>query len=189
MAGQLRSNVSRHGPLVWSSGVRLTPSDAWLEAGDRREIASNRTENRAIGLHNSGTSVGASGNLAMPRIVTGMIALAGVFAATALAQQLAPSIRSLVPNSGPVGTRITITGKSFGPTGNTVHFGNGGKRDVPSTNAGTTIIYTIPSAVGPSDLNPGIKAPLQIVSPGAYPIAVGNMQGQISNTAQFTVTQ
>jgi IPT/TIG domain-containing protein len=184
MAGQLRSNVSWHGPLV----LRFTPSDAWLEAGDRREIASNRTENRAIGLHNSGTSVGKSGNLAMPRIVTGIIA-AGVFAATALAQQLAPSIRSLVPNSGPIGTRIMITGKSFGPTGNTVHFGNGGKRDVPSTNAGTTIIYTIPSAVGPSDLNPGIKAPLQIVSPGAYPIAVSNMQGQIGNAAQFTVTQ
>jgi IPT/TIG domain len=125
----------------------------------------------------------------MPRVATGIIGLAGVFAATALAQQSVPSISSLVPNSGPVGARITITGESFSPTGNTVHFGNGGKHDVPSANGGTAIIYTIPSAIGPSDLNPGIKAPLKLVSPGSYAIAVSNTQGQISNTAQFTVTQ
>jgi len=124
----------------------------------------------------------------MPRVAMRIIGLAGVFAATALAQQSAPSIRALVPNSGPVGTRITITGKSFSPTGNTIHFGNGGTRDVASTNAGTTIIYTIPSAIGLSDFNPRIKSPLQMVSPGAYPIVLSNMQGQISNAAEFTVT-
>ena len=116
-----------------------------------------------------------------------MVVSTGLFAATALAQQVSPTITSLVPNSGPVGTQVAITGTGFSPIGNAVHFGSGGRVNIPSRNNGTRISYIIPTAVGPSDFNPQIKAPSQIVSPGVYQLSVVNGQGQKSNISSFTV--
>jgi hypothetical protein len=79
-------------------------------------------------------------------------------------------------------------GSGFSPTGNTVHFDSGGSVDVPAAEDGTRIVYTIPHAVGPHDLNPRIMVPSRIVSPGVYEIFVENRQMQKSNTVPFTLS-
>ena|SRR2546428_4445377 len=121
----------------------------------------------------------------------GMVMMAStcLFAATVLAQTAAPSITSLSPNSGPVGTRVTITGAGFSVTGNAVHFGNGGKINLPSTSSGTIIVYTVPVASGPCEPPKMCAVASQPVVPGIYPIAVRNAQGTNSNMVPFTVTR
>lgn len=120
--------------------------------------------------------------------VTTTVAVTSLFTATAWAQMTIPSITSVIPSAGTVGTRVTLAGSGFSPTGNTVHFGSGGTANVPAADNGTRIIYSIPNAVGPNDLNPNIKAPLRIVSPGVYQMFTVNAQMQKSNLVSFTVT-
>jgi IPT/TIG domain len=117
-----------------------------------------------------------------------MIGSMSLFAATALTQAATTSITSLTPSSGPVGARVTIAGSGFSPTGNIVRFGSGGSVNVPSANYGTIIVYIVPTAVGPHDLNPQIMAPSQIVAPGDYQVFVVNAQMQQSNVLSFRVT-
>ncbi len=100
-----------------------------------------------------------------------------------------PTLNSLSPSQGTVGTTITIYGSGF--TGsNVVHFGVGGKMQVPSYNNGTLISYTIPSSVSPCDIIQTFAVCaqyLQQVTPGAYQIYVSNSNGQ-SAAQTFTVT-
>jgi hypothetical protein len=112
-----------------------------------------------------------------------------MLAVTALTGAATVSITSLTPSSGPVGTRVTITGSGFSPTGNIIHFGSGGSVDVPSTNNGTIIVYTIPAAAGPHDMNPRIMASSQIIAPGDYQVFVVNAQIKQSNAVSFRVTR
>ncbi len=118
-----------------------------------------------------------------------MIASTCLFAATALAQTATPSITSLAPNSGPVGTQVTITGAGFSPTGNAVHFGDGGRIDLPSTNRGTIIVYTVPAATGPCEPPKMCAVASQPVVPGTYRISVSSAEGRSSNVVSFTATR
>jgi len=100
-----------------------------------------------------------------------------------------PAITSISPTSGPTGTVITITGSGFTATGNTVHFGAGGKLNVKSSN-GTSMSYTIPSSVSGCNLWTGSSSCTQVetlATPGAYAIYVTNAKGT-SNSKTFTVT-
>jgi|GEM_PF-2280561 len=94
----------------------------------------------------------------------------------------APTISSITPTSGPVGTQVTIYGTNF-TQDNTVQFGTGGAVRVPSYNNGTMIYFTIPSVVGPcsyvGDTSPiRCLAAAQEVTPGNYVISVSNTYGQ-----------
>ncbi len=94
----------------------------------------------------------------------------------------------LSPSYGHVGTQVVLHGSGFSTFDNTVHFGVGGMRNVPSQN-GTTIYYTIPYSVSPCDVNTYITVCtqyIQQVTPGSYPIHVTNSQGT-SQTLQFQV--
>ena len=99
----------------------------------------------------------------------------------------------IVPQSGRVGTQIVLIGSGFHPYDNTVHFGIGGMRNVPSSNNGTIITYMIPSYVSLCDIiGPTCRADssayIQPVTPGSYQVYVSNASGQ-SAVQTFTVTQ
>jgi hypothetical protein len=171
-----------------TANVAKLPQTGWkIEHSDR--------EGRAIRFHHSAyICCGQTMRVNSPKpirltAVTIAITAISLFAATALMQPAPPSITSLIPSSGSVGTRIIITGSGFSLTGNTVHFGFGGGVNIPATENGTRIVYTIPNAVGPHDLNPKIMVPSQIVSPSLYQIFIVNAQMQSSNDVSFTVTQ
>ena len=98
------------------------------------------------------------------------------------------SLSSIQPNVGSTGTTIVLTGSGFSTTGNDVHFGIGGTRNVAAINGGT-IYYTVPHYVSPCDFTVGMcSAPAVLVQNGSYPIFVTNAQGT-SQTFTFTVSQ
>src|SRR3989344_976811 len=100
-----------------------------------------------------------------------------------------PSVISLSPTSGPVGTNITITGTGFTSTGNAVNFGSGLIPNLTSPD-GKTIIFTLPGILNPACYysDPRCLMPAFSVSVGAYQVSVKNANGQ-SNQITFTVTQ
>jgi hypothetical protein len=122
-----------------------------------------------------------------------MIATISLFAATALAQIAAPSITSLTPSSGPVGTQVTIFGSGF-TSDNSIDFGIGGALHTPSQQNGTVLYFTIPENIGPcSSVEAASRircmAPAMMVRPGTYEIVVVNAQRQKSNMVSFMVTR
>lgn len=101
------------------------------------------------------------------------------------------SLSYLSPQSGRIGQQIQIVGTGFTPSGNVVHFGNGGIMNVSSVN-GNTIYFTVPSTISPCDvLTQGNVCAqyLQQVTPGSYPMYVTNASGATSNTLSFQVIQ
>jgi hypothetical protein len=109
-----------------------------------------------------------------------MIATISLFAATALAQPSAPSITSLTPSSGPVGTQVTIFGSGF-TSDNGIEFGIDGALHAPSHQNGTVLYFTVPESIGPCssvEATSRIRcmAPAMIVRPGTYEIVVVNTQ-------------
>jgi hypothetical protein len=103
--------------------------------------------------------------------------------------QTAPVITSVTPVQGTTGTQITITGTGF-TADNAVHFGVGGTQHVGSSNNGTSIVYTIPTQVGPCDLISSQQVCalyLQLVTQGSYGLSVSNANGQ-SGSISFNVT-
>ncbi|HEV7702149.1 MAG TPA: IPT/TIG domain-containing protein [Candidatus Paceibacterota bacterium] len=100
-----------------------------------------------------------------------------------------PVITSISPVSGRVGTKITITGKDFASTGNSVKFGKGYINGLDSNTDGTSITFTLPSGMGVcrGDAEICIALAMQ-VSPGTYEVSVWNTHNT-SNLAYFTVTE
>jgi hypothetical protein len=122
-----------------------------------------------------------------------MLATISLFTATALAQTGAPSITSLAPSAGPVGTQVTIFGSGF-TSDNSVGFGIGGALHVPSHQNGTVLYFTIPENIGPCSSVEATSrtrclAPAMMVRPGTYEIVVVNSQRQKSNMVSFMVTR
>jgi len=100
----------------------------------------------------------------------------------------APTLASIWPGTGSIGTQIVLQGTNFSATDNTVRFGIGGTQHVPSSN-GTTIYYTVPSYVSPCDVVPAGGVCLQNVQqvmPGSIQISVSNSNGATS-PLYFTV--
>ena len=85
----------------------------------------------------------------------------------------------LSPNSGGVGTLITVFGTGFSTTGNSVRFGNGIIAGLNSTD-GRTVSFTVPTTLS------GYGS--QNVYLGSYNVSVTNNNGQTSNALPFTVT-
>lgn len=116
-------------------------------------------------------------------------------AATTHASAQTPRLVAIVPNSGPIGTQVTIQGSGFTASDNTVIFG-AGSRAYPSgsvypnltSSNGSTIIFAIPASHDPAckySRRPCPYADIP-VTPGTYGVAVSNVNGQ-SNTQNFTV--
>ena len=98
-------------------------------------------------------------------------------------------LSALEPNFGRVGNAIILRGTGFPSTGNDVHFGVGGVKNLVSTNNGTIITLIIPSWVSPCDLIQSgyyCGAPTTQVTPGMYPIYVTSSMGA-TNVLNFTV--
>lgn len=99
------------------------------------------------------------------------------------------TLSSVAPQSAQKGTLLTLTGSNFDTANNTVHFGVGGLKNVPSFNNGTTIYYTVPQYMSPCDLVVGVcGAPVTLVETGTYPVYVSNSYGT-SQTLNFYVQQ
>ena len=117
--------------------------------------------------------------------------LAGV-AAVRQPGQLQPiavvSISSLSPASGPAGTQVTITGKGFSSSDNTVQFS---RNTISNLNSGdgNTLTFIVPSFWAyPCPPNaPLCPGPISPNLPGQYPVYVTNSNGT-SNNLTFTVT-
>lgn len=104
-----------------------------------------------------------------------------------------PTISSLSPTSGPVGTQVTITGSGFTSTNNLIKMDNGNDDYAGSFNSsnGTNITFTVPNNIGDSCLftNSNVACAVEPtnVIPGTYSISVKNSKG-VSNSKTFTVT-
>jgi hypothetical protein len=135
----------------------------------------------------------------MPRSAFGpglvVIAMLAALAATHASAQT-PQLTSIVPNSGPIGTEVTIRGSGFTVSGNTVIFGVG-SRAYPSgsvypnhsSDNGSVIRFTIPEHYDPACEYSSRPCPYAALPtmPGSYSVAVSNIGGQ-SNAQNFTVT-
>lgn len=86
----------------------------------------------------------------------------------------------LSPNWTGVGSSVTIHGRGFSSTGNTIYFGNGIINNVSSSN-GTTLTFVVPKE---------IQTPygLQQILPGDYPVRVVNATGAQSNSLLLSIT-
>jgi peptidoglycan hydrolase-like protein with peptidoglycan-binding domain len=101
-------------------------------------------------------------------------------------------ITSLSPVQGPIGTIVEITGSGFASTSNFVHFGGGIITNVPSTNNGTKISFTVPQGLPHPACATSNVCPMSLflVTPGMnYPVKVSRPAGNgTSNAVQFRVT-
>lgn len=95
------------------------------------------------------------------------------------------SITAISPSSGLAGTKITVTGQGFTPTGNRISFAGVNNAVIKlSSPDGTTLAFAIPAT--PCDQIKGDICIAKVLDPGTYLISVENTNG-ISNTLAFTV--
>jgi len=88
-------------------------------------------------------------------------------------------INYLNPNSGAVGSTVTVYGYGFSSEGNTVHFGNGIITDLRSYD-GRLLSFTVPTQLS------GYGT--QSTQLTTYNVYVSDQQGRNSNVTQYTVT-
>jgi hypothetical protein len=95
-----------------------------------------------------------------------------------------PTISSISPTSGALGTVVTITGSNFSTSSNSINFANVNnvQTNVVSQN-NQTIQFTIPA----TPCSQGYYCAQTILAPGTYPLTVTTSAGT-SNTVYFTVT-
>jgi hypothetical protein len=94
-------------------------------------------------------------------------------------QQGQLSLSYLSPNSGAVGSTVTIFGSGFSQSNNSVRFGNGIIAGIGSID-GRSLSFTVPSTLS------GYGS--QLVTLGSYNVSVTNATGAQSNVLPFTVT-
>lgn len=130
----------------------------------------------------------------------------GTFVVTVGNTTMIPRITLIDPQSGPVGTQVTLTGTGFTPVKsggcegntypyacdpylvgtNTINFGPVKIENV--TSGGKTITFTVPdSYMPPCPAGMGCVQVMSQIKPGAYNVSVSNANGT-SNNVLFTVT-
>jgi hypothetical protein len=99
-----------------------------------------------------------------------------------------PTILSLQPLAGPVGTRVTITRTGFSESANTINFGTSAYPNIPSVNS-TLIVFVVPTVTNPPcrNVTPPCAIASTLTTPGVYGLSVTNPQGTI-NSISFVVT-
>lgn len=100
----------------------------------------------------------------------------------------APAITSLQPLTGPVGTRLVITGTGLQDNPNTINFGASAYANV-TAESDTSIVFVIPTATNPPCRNatPPCAIVSALITPGVYDVSVTN-GGGTSKAIAFTVT-
>ncbi|MEK7074600.1 MAG: carboxypeptidase regulatory-like domain-containing protein [Patescibacteria group bacterium] len=102
-----------------------------------------------------------------------------------------PVMTSLSVRTGPIGTRVTITGTGFDTVRNRVNFDTGVIMDIPSPN-GTSLVFTVPEDRVPlcavTDPRCLLPAPYNPVKLGTYPVSVTTLNGT-SAWFSFMVTE
>ena len=83
-----------------------------------------------------------------------------------------PTITSLTPNTGPVGTEVTITGTNFG-TSPTVSFG-GTNAPVKAGGTATTITVDVPAGLAAEAANVTVTANNQTSQPSVFTVTEGD---------------
>jgi hypothetical protein len=149
-------------------------------------------------LADSGTGTLGTGTIACAGVyipageyavtVTNVNGTSNVVSFTVTNSQVAPTLTAISPNSGVVGSVVTLTGTNFTATGNTVNFGGSVYRNLTSSNSGTTISFAIPSETHYSCLDsaPACALATALIQPGTYLLSVTNANGT-SNSMKFTV--
>ena len=99
-----------------------------------------------------------------------------------------PIVTHAAPNSGAVGTTVTVSGSNFDATGNIVVFGSLVVAANVNSSDGLSLTFTIPSYVS-QYCAPGSMCPsfATLLDPGTYQLNVINSKGT-SNSVSFTVT-
>jgi len=90
-----------------------------------------------------------------------------------------PVITYLNPQSGGVGTSVTVYGSGFTTSNNTVHFGNGIVTGLGSSD-GQSLSFVVPAQITGFGSQPIVL--------GTYQISVTNGNGIASNSMPFTIT-
>ncbi len=90
-----------------------------------------------------------------------------------------PTLSALVPNSGAVGSSVTVYGSGFSATGNSVRFGVGVIANLNSSD-GQSVSFTVPAQ------QTGYGSQMTML--GTYQVSVTNSAGFTSNALPFTVT-
>lgn len=108
---------------------------------------------------------------------------------TNVTNTLSPSIKSLEPASGKIGSVVIVQGVGFDASQNVVQFG-GGYVGYADSADGTTLSFVVPAEE--VDCHPSGTPCYDIqnfqVTPGTYNISISNKHGT-SNTVSFTVVQ
>ncbi len=154
-------------PVNGSCSVNLNPNYI---------ISAGTTKTARLRINSTGFIV--SPVTALTISLSGAVPLTFYYGGSGPIATSAPTITSLSPSSGPVGTEIFINGANFTPTNNTVYFGThnfGSTRG--SDNGGTRLLVEIPSVWSDGTVS----------APGLYRVAVSNANG-ISSDIGFTVT-
>jgi hypothetical protein len=98
-------------------------------------------------------------------------------------------VSSISPRSGPVGTRVTLSGSGF--SGNDIVLISGAAvRETSVNSAGTALTFTVPDSVG-AYCAPGMMCAMymRLLTPGPYDISVKDPDsGNESNSVTFTIT-
>lgn len=120
-----------------------------------------------------------------------VFAIAMVFVAchsSDVSPSTAPTITSLQPISGAVGTRVVITGTGFQDNANSINFGQSAYPNVTGDSS-TSIVFVIPTSSNPPcrNVTPPCAIASVLITPGAYDISVTNDRGT-SNALSFAVT-
>lgn len=100
----------------------------------------------------------------------------------------APTLATVNPSSGPVGSMVTLSGFGFSATDNTIKFGSGYIHNLNSS-TGSSLQFVVPDGLDLCAPNTTIcPQAYQMVTPGSYSVSVINANGN-SNSLTFTVTQ
>jgi|GEM_PF-1200204 len=135
----------------WTDGTISAPVPAGLAAGSV-----------SVAVYDSG----GQGSQALPFTVT----------VTVTPPPAAPVLSALTPNSGPVGTPVTLSGSGFGPVAGSVYWSQGGTalRETPPAADWTDGTITAPVPAG--------------LTAGSVSVSVYGSAGQGSQALPFTVT-
>jgi peptidoglycan hydrolase-like protein with peptidoglycan-binding domain len=100
-----------------------------------------------------------------------------------------PSINTISPSSGPIGTTVTLQGSGFSSS-DVIIIGDGSIRGASASPSGSSLSFTIPSSVGPYCApNMMCAMYMKVLSAGAYQVYVKDEStGVDSNKVTFTVT-
>lgn len=102
------------------------------------------------------------------------------------------SISSINPNSGILGSTVTLSGTGFTATGNKIQFGSLGSENNPqysvSSTDGKTLTFIVPGSNYYScwSSQPACQIPISLTQPGTYSVTVINANGT-SNSIPFSV--